>query len=85
MANPFDPVEFPNCFVGHNYAEDVVSGRILSCKYVIGACKRYLKEISDENHPTYFFSPHKAEKYLRVVQKFDHAIGKWSTKNILVS
>lgn len=82
MGNPFSKTDYPNCFRGHKYAEDIVAGKILASKYVIGACKRYLKDITDEYHPKFFFDADKAERYLNRVQKFEHPIGRWKTKNI---
>lgn len=71
----------PFCMKGHQYAEDVVSGKITACVYVIGACKRYLADIEKED-AGFWMDWDAAEKYLRLVQKFEHVIGKWSTKQI---
>lgn len=77
-----DGKKFPNCLRGHQYALDVVSGKIVACIYVIGACKKYLHEVEDESRG-WHFDWEAAEKYLRTVQKFDHVIGHWPTKNIV--
>lgn len=86
MTNPFNLITHPYCYSGHQYALDVVSGKIPNCKYIIGACKRYLSDYgkyTEEEFPRYWFDADKAEKYLRVVQKFEHVIGEWDTKNIV--
>lgn len=85
--NPYNIITHPNCYEGHDYAEKVVSGEIPACIYVIGACKRYLKdlEFSYEIDCSFYFNKDKAERYLRLVQKFEHAIGNWPTKNIVYS
>lgn len=76
------PTKHPFCSLGHKYAEQVVSGKIVACVYVIGACKRYLKDI--ENEEAYFWMDWEAaEKYLRCVQRFSHVIGNWPTENIV--
>lgn len=80
MLNPFDPIKYPYCHKGHNYANDVISGRIPNSIYLIGACKRYIKDLQLEKFP---FSADRAEKYLRSVQKFNHIKGEWTTKNIV--
>jgi phage terminase large subunit-like protein len=83
--NPFDQEKYPNCYSGHQYAIDVALGKIPNCIYIVGACKRYLKDYSiykSEEFPRYYFQVEKAEKYLRVVQKFEHVKGEWKTKNI---
>ncbi len=80
MTIDINPKLHPNCLRGHIYAEDVVAGKIVACKYVVGACRRYLREVEDDK---WFFDWDDAEKYLRTVQKFDHVIGHWKTKNIV--
>ena len=72
----------PYCTKGHQYALDVVEGKIVACVYVIGACQRYLRDIENEN-ANFWMDWDAAEKYLRLVQKFEHVIGKWPTKNIV--
>ena len=83
MICSFDKKKYPNLKRGHEYALDVVAGNIPASIYTIGACKRYLREI--EFAPFGFiFNPDKAEKYLRLVQKFEHVIGKWSYRYIFL-
>ncbi len=76
------PKKHPFCLKGHNYAIDVVAGKITACVYVIGACQRYLRDIENSD-AGFWMDWDAAEKYLRLVQKFEHVIGKWSTKNIV--
>lgn len=83
MSFPFDKNKYPNCARGHQYAIDVVNGKIISCIYIIGACKRYLRDVSDSHHHYFYFDPNRAEKFLRLVQKFEHVIGNWKTPNIV--
>lgn len=75
----FDPVTHPFCFKGHKYALDVVSGKIPNCSYIIGACKRYLSDLKDKK---WVFDQDKAERFLRLAQKFDHVKGEWKTPNV---
>lgn len=79
-SNPFDILEYPYCHSGHDYAWDILDGKIIACKYIIGACKRYLRNLED---PKFRFDTEKAERYLRLVQKFEHVIGVWKTPNIV--
>lgn len=74
--------KYPFCFKGYQYAQDVVSGKVTACIYIKAACAKSLREFNDETKP-YWFDWDAAEKYLRTVQKFDHVIGHWSTKNIV--
>lgn len=77
----FDKSTYPNCFAGHQYALDIIAKKIPACKYIISACERYLRDL--ENKEAFFyFDKDAAEKYLRLMQKFEHVKGKWSTKNM---
>lgn len=80
---PFDKKKYPYCWDGYQYALKIVSGEIPACIYVIGACKKSLREFNDKFHPKFLFVPEKAEKYLRQVQKFHHVNGHWATSNIV--
>lgn len=75
-------VKYPFCFKGYQYAQDVVAGQITACEFIKAACEKSIREFNDETKP-YWFDWDAAEKYLRTVQKFDHVIGHWPTKNIV--
>lgn len=75
-------VKYPFCRMGHRYAERVVAGKIVACKFVIGACERYLRDINNSD-ATFRMDWKAAEKYLRCVQRFEHVKGIWPTKNIV--
>lgn len=76
-----DPAKHPHTYRGYVYAKDIVAGKILASKYVIGACRRFLDDLENDS-ADWHFVPEKAEKYLRTTQRFQHPIGKWKTKNI---
>ena len=82
LLNPIHQKTFPNVYDGYQYALDVVEGRIVSCVYVKGACQRFLNDYSNFDAP-FYFDPEKAEKYLRLVQRFKHVIGTWDTAEII--
>jgi len=83
IRNPFNKNTFPFCWSGFEYAKDVVAGRINACVYVKGACERSLREIPDKENPYWIFSPERAEKFLRLSQKFHHVKGHWETPHIV--
>jgi phage terminase large subunit-like protein len=78
----FDKIKYPNVAMGHQYALDIVSGKIVSNKYILGACERYLQDLENKD-ADFYFDPEAAEKYLRLVQRFEHVEGHWPTKNIV--
>lgn len=75
----------PNVQEGIDYAKQVVSGEVIACKYIIGACRRFLNDLKAAEDPTskYIFDYDYAERYLRLVQKFEHYIGVWDTPEII--
>lgn len=79
LRNPVDPLKYPFCYDGYQYALDVVSGKIPNCIYAIGACERFFRDLKNGIYP---FDYNAAEKYLRQVQKFHHVKGEWKTPNI---
>jgi phage terminase large subunit-like protein len=81
-CNPFDPRIYPYTHKGHRYAWDIIDGKIPSSLYLRGACIRYVNDVFDKDNPVFYFDPEKSEKYLRLVQKFEHVIGNWETANI---
>lgn len=78
--NPIDFDEYPNVYLGYQYAIDVVLGKIPNCKFVIGACKRFFLDLKTN---FYIFDIPAAERYLRLSQMFSHVKGKgWKSENI---
>jgi len=77
--NPFNKELYPNVYRGHRYALDILSGKIPSSKFIRGACARYLKDLKD---PRFTFNAKKAERFLRLAQKFNHIKGEWKTPNV---
>lgn len=75
-----DQDKYPFCYSGHEYAKQVISGEVIACIYVVGACQRYLKDL-DEGY--FIFDYEKAERFLRLTQRFQHVKGKnWKTETI---
>ena len=72
--------EHPYCYKGLQYANDILENKIPSSRFVYGACKRFLRDLDEGKYP---FDVDYAERYLRLVQNFEHTIGNWETKNII--
>jgi len=61
------------------YAQQVVDGDLLACKWVKKACERYLNDrIKAESGWIYRFNPEKAEKSIKFMQLLPHVKGKWA-------
>lgn len=78
--NPFNKDIYPNVAEAWDYAFQVVSGEIPNCIYVVGACKRFLDDLEKKEYP---FDADKAERYLKLVQKFSHVKGNWDSDLII--
>lgn len=80
VINPFSKSTHPFCHGGHKYALDVLANKIPTCKYIKGACKRYLDDLQKKEYP---FNADKAERFLKLAQLFSHVKGKgWKSENI---
>jgi len=85
-VTPFDKKKYPNICRGHQYALDIVGGKIPANIWVKGSCQRYLndlKRIEEDKDCPFYFLPEKAEKFLRIVQQMHHAVGQWETELIV--
>lgn len=85
LTNRFSKDVYPNCHAGHEYAVKVITGEIVSCIYVKGACIRYMRDINHSFFKNFQFEPDRAEHFMVEVQKFKHVIGvgTWPTDLIL--
>lgn len=75
----FNSSTHPYCDSGYNYALGVVNFEITACVHVIAACNRFLKDLERQHDDdcVFYFDANKAERYLRLVQKFKHVKGIW--------
>lgn len=67
------------------YISDVLSGKILACKWVKLACERHKKDIANsitKSFP-YVFDPEKGDRVCRFFEKLPHVKGKWAKPNPL--
>jgi phage terminase large subunit-like protein len=80
-----DKIKFPYCNSGHQYALDILEGKIVSCLYIKKACERYFSDLEKAKDPnnSYYFSWERAERYLKLVQKFKHVKGNWKNPCIV--
>ncbi|WP_324038346.1 terminase large subunit [Aeromonas caviae] len=69
----------PNVNAANKYARDVVSGRVIACKYVQQACQRHLNDLekSKEKDYPYRFDAARAERACKFLQLLPHTKGKW--------
>jgi phage terminase large subunit-like protein len=73
---------YPHTNRGYAYAKAIVNNERLACKFVIGACQRFIDDV-ERTDADFYFEPKKSEKFLTLVQRFDHVIGKWKSSKII--
>ena len=61
------------------YAEDIVSGNLLACEWVVKACARHLDDLAREDFP-YRFDDSLADRAIGFIEKLPHTKGKWAQK-----
>ena len=73
-----DYSKFPNVAKGFQYAYDVRDGRVDVCVHVKNCVKRFFNDLekSDLAVADFYFDHNKAERFLRLVQKFKHVKGQ---------
>lgn len=62
------------------YAQDVVSGKIPACKWVVLACKRFLSDLKRIGKPDfpYTYDQKLADRYVAFVERMPHVKGEWA-------
>lgn len=66
------------------YMEDVISGDLIACKYIIQACNRQLRDLKRQKSRSfpYYFDPYAAERAVNFIEKMPHIKGEWAKKRM---
>lgn len=64
------------------YAADILSGRIIACKYVKLAVERYYRDLDRGVEKGWYFSRQAAERAIRFIENLRHIKGKWAGQPI---
>ena len=78
-------LKYPHCHRAHQYALDVVSGKIPACKLTVLSCKRFIDDLEKSKSADYpfEFNPKFGERVCRFAEKLPHVKGKWARHKIL--
>ncbi|WP_279525365.1 hypothetical protein [Phocoenobacter uteri] len=70
-------MSFENVKKADKYAKDIISGKIPACRFVVKACERYIKDLSQQNNKEfpYKFDKQKAENACKFIQYLPHTKG----------
>lgn len=71
------------CAIARAYAEDVVAGRVLACKWVRLACERQLRDL-ERTDLRWRFDPEFASKPCRFIELLPHIEGKWARQGLRI-
>lgn len=83
MATAFSESQFPHSDVAIDYAQRVVKGKQVACKWVILACKRFLHEL-DKGIDNYWYDDDAAERACRFIELLPHTKGRWAARHELI-
>lgn len=71
------------CGIARQYAEDVVAGKIVACKYVRLACERHLRDLGRALIGwDYWFSRWHGDDICGFIEKLPHVEGSWATSTL---
>jgi phage terminase large subunit-like protein len=73
MAKPQKETLHP----AEQYARDVISGKIVACKWVRLACERHVHDLAHAHERGFVFDAEAAEYTLRFIGMLRHSKGKW--------
>jgi phage terminase large subunit-like protein len=59
------------------YAQDVINGTIIACKWVRLACARHLHDLEHAHKRGFYFDVEAAQRVLRFISLLKHSKGKW--------
>lgn len=65
----------------YRYAEDVLSGKIVSCEYIKLAASRFFDFLSN---PDYEFKPQKVQKVIKFISLLKHSTGEHNKKSFIL-
>jgi phage terminase large subunit-like protein len=64
----------------NRYIQGVLSGEILSCKWIKLACQRQVDDLARTDW-LYVYDPAKGERICKFIELFKHTKGEWASKN----
>ena len=65
----------------YRYAQDVIAGKIVACRHIIQACKRFMSDLKrDDMH----FDAQKVERAVSFISKLRHFTGSASGKEFIL-
>ncbi len=65
----------------NEYAREVISGRVLACKWVQLACQRHLDDLARAKRGwTYVFDETKANRVCRFIEQLPHTKAEWASR-----
>ena len=79
--------KYPSCYKGIIYAHQIINEEIVACEYIKGACRRFfddLEKVESDSDYEFYFDYDKAERFLRLAQRFKHVKGVWKTPNLVL-
>jgi phage terminase large subunit-like protein len=71
--------------IAHQYAQDVVAGRVVACKWVKLACQRHLDDLTRARRGwDFYFDPGHVDDVCGFAEEMPHVEGVWDSKTIVL-
>lgn len=79
-----DPGEFTRDFPGiaHQYAEDVVAGKIVACRLLIKVCRRHLRDLDSQG--AFYWDDWHGSDVCAFLEALPHVEGDWASPTIIL-
>lgn len=69
---------YPHCLKAWDYANDVLDGTVIACRYIKLAAQRFLDDLERDD---LYFDYEEAERACNFVEHLPHVKGKWASRN----
>lgn len=73
---------YPHVAAAEKYCRDVISGKVIACKWIRLACQRHLNDLKNQKAKKfeYTFDPARVERVANFLERLPHTKGKWAAK-----
>lgn len=81
LADAVVKAEHPLSWKGFDYADKVLAGEIVVCRWVQLACERFAKDLQRKRGFSYHFDLERSEDILEFAEKMPHTKGRWAAED----
>lgn len=69
------------------YADDVINGKILACKYIKQACERFERDLKHQRTKKFpfYFDAEAADRAIKFIENMPHIKGEWAKRRLTLT